>query len=926
MGEWIAILAGLLLLQAIVVVRQFASLRFPRMRWLPMPSARPPSAYADLFGQTDAELRALGFEPLGWAGAIDDDTGARALVRLYAHPQEQSSAFVQPPIEPNQPDSLVVSFGNLLADDSSLASFRGSPVNEFFATARQRRRSFAVEDTAALWQAHRAWRNEFGMADAMPPIDTLDAAAAVSTRRFALLADELVAERTLHREHDGSLRVRIRAMPRLWRTLRRAPKAKPDPTPPSIARERALLPLVERLRERAPSTGMQIALLVATTALSALLGGLLWDWHYAGLLAGALLLHEGGHWLAMRALGYRHVQMVLLPLLGGITTGVESDPRGTHRAIVSLMGPLPGIVIGWALLAWGVHGGPAGVIPAATVLLVLNYLNLLPIPPLDGGHFLQSLLPRGWALVEAVLVGLLLLAGIAFAIFTRWWILLVLVAVQVFALRMNFRDARLAARIRADVDPAAMARHALDDRIVAAVAREQPQAKPLQRLARALRLRTLLLLQPPGTPARVALLCVYAAAFVVPLATSPALTGIVRTVAGAAAPRSIDDAAMAERSDRYLRRLRAQEAESAALDDAHLLAGIEAAANEPGLLDTGARLPAPTTAPSDEAAFAAAQARLGVALPAGYRQLALAPQRDLLQVRAPDRLVHAGAEYAEWLDQWTDSGRHEVPVFAAAAEGTDAPSVLTRARLANAIVIGGGIDEGLLLHDAGGDPCCRIIEFGDEDASGYPDLHAWLVAQHVNRTLAAETSRRMREVRTRELAASATLDLPALLQALTAGAHVPAWPDVDSAPPAADTIATAAQRLGTLPEDYRALFALRNGVPSIGLLPIEEAVPADTATIAHLLGDSECTRISDEGEAQDTFHAADVVAPAPVLGIWQPHRARTDVTTRAAILLVRFGNAPPRYLDLGTRRAYASLRRLLRERLATQRATAAALD
>lgn len=337
-------------------------------------------------------------------------------------------------------------------------------------------------------------------------------------------------------------------------------------------------------------------------------------------------------------------------------------------------------------------------------------------------------------------------------------------------------------------------------------------------------------------------------------------------------------------------------------------------------------MPTPTAAPPDQAAFAAAQARLGVALPPGYRELAIAPQRLLLRVRGPDRVERAEAEYAEWIEQWTSGDEHQMPVFAAAQDGPDAPVVLTRARLARALVLAGGMDEGLLLHDVDGDPCCRIIELGDEDASGYPDLHAWLVAQHVNRTLAAETSRRMREARTRELAASASLDLPALLQALTAGAHLPAWPDVDSAPPAADTIATATQRLGPLPDDYRALFALRNGLPSIGLLPIDEAVPADAATMARLLGDSECTRIGDDGEAQGTFHAADVVAPASVLGIWGSHRARTDVATRAAILLVRFGNAPPRYLDLGTRRAYASLRRLLRERLAAQRATAAAFD
>jgi len=267
-----------------------------------------------------------------------------------------------------------------------------------------------------------------------------------------------------------------------------------------------------------------------------------------------------------------------------------------------------------------------------------------------------------------------------------------------------------------------------------------------------------------------------------------------------------------------------------------------------------------------------------------------------------------------------------VPLFAAALEGSEQPVVLTRARLARAIVIAGGVDEGLLLHDAEGDPCCRIVEFGDDDASAYPDLHAWLVAQHVARTLGAEMSRRMREARERELLASATLGLPALLQAPTSDEHSPDWPDVDAAPPSADAIASATQRLGALPDDYRELFALRNGVPAFGLLPINEIATQGAASLEKLLGSSECQRVGDDGTMQGSFTSRDIAAPALVLGIWQPYRTRTEATRRAAILLVRFANAPPRYLDLGTRRAYASVRRLLRERLSNQRASATAMD
>ena len=918
MLDWIAIIAGLVLLWAILVARQLASIRLPELRWVPTPSARAPAAYADLYEQADADLRALGFAPRGWVCATDIGTGTRTPMHAYAHAHACAVALVQQPVDPARADRLVVSIGQMLADGCSLSSFRTSLIDELFDTPRHRRRSFDVDDISTLWQAHQQWRQEFAIADADDAIGTLDDIVAGMSRRFGTFIDALLAARTLRRASDGSLRLRTGTMWRLLRALRRARKGRAAVAPLEPARERALLPLVERMCERAPTRGTQWLLLAATTLLFTLLGGLLWGWTYSALIAGALLLHEGGHWLAMRVLGYRNVQVVLLPLIGGITTGVERDPRGSHRAIVSLMGPLPGIVLGWALLAFAMRGGHTGLLPAASVLLALNYLNLLPLPPLDGGHFVQSLLPRGWVWLEVLLLVAFMLATVVLIVFTQWWLLLVLVAMQATALGINFSNARLVENIRAEGDPLTLARHELDDRIVAAVVRDRPRAPPLQRLQRALRLRTLLLLRPPRVMTRVALLLVYLAAFAVPPLASPALRDTAQL--WLASRGTHVTAAVNARADRYLRRLREQERASAALDDAHLLAGIEAAADAQRVIDESAQPPAVTTIP-DEAAFAAAQARLGSPLPAGYRELARAPQRYLLELRAPDHLVRAGDELSDWLDQWTEHGQHEVPVFATAANSDDEPSVLTRARLAQALVIGGNAEFGLLLHDAEGDACCRIIEFSDEDASGYRDLHAWLVAQHVQRTLMAEDMRELQARRASALAATATLDVDALVSALGASAHAPEWRQVDTSPRSSDSIEAAVAGLGDLPDDYRALLALRNGVPAAGLLPLERIERADAAAIAQVIGTAPITRIDDDGNPQGTFNASDVASPAIVIGTWQPYRGEADVLARASLLLVRFADAPPRYLDIGRHRAYASLRALLREQLAWRRAS-----
>jgi hypothetical protein len=59
-----------------------------------------------------------------------------------------------------------------------------------------------------------------------------------------------------------------------------------------------------------------------------------------------LFIHETGHFIGMKLFGYRDVQMFFIPLLGAAVSGVESNPSSVRKAVVSLLGPLPGIIIG----------------------------------------------------------------------------------------------------------------------------------------------------------------------------------------------------------------------------------------------------------------------------------------------------------------------------------------------------------------------------------------------------------------------------------------------------------------------------------------------------------------------------------------------------------------------------------------------------
>jgi len=119
-----------------------------------------------------------------------------------------------------------------------------------------------------------------------------------------------------------------------------------------------------------------------------------------------LLLHEGGHFLAMRQVGYRDLGVFFLPLLGAYVSGTKRVVTQRESAIVLLAGPLPGMLLGASLYLLM----QKGILPATgpmdinlrnltLFLVVLNGLNLLPVYPLDGGQLLNRIFldEEGWA-------------------------------------------------------------------------------------------------------------------------------------------------------------------------------------------------------------------------------------------------------------------------------------------------------------------------------------------------------------------------------------------------------------------------------------------------------------------------------------------------------------------------------------------------
>jgi len=165
------------------------------------------------------------------------------------------------------------------------------------------------------------------------------------------------------------------------------------------------------------------------------------------ILVLVLLIHELGHYAAMRYFGYTDTNIFFLPF-GAATVGKKEKRTAFEEYIVSLAGPLPGILIGSGILLLNLlypntFLGNEYLQMYAIMSLIINYINLLPIYPLDGGRILQTLLllryPKGQFYFYVISLGILITA----MVWMQDPILLIFVVLLGFGLKQSYRISQL---------------------------------------------------------------------------------------------------------------------------------------------------------------------------------------------------------------------------------------------------------------------------------------------------------------------------------------------------------------------------------------------------------------------------------------------------------------------------------------------------
>jgi Zn-dependent protease len=174
------------------------------------------------------------------------------------------------------------------------------------------------------------------------------------------------------------------------------------------------------------------------------------SWQALAILVAVLFFHETGHFIAMKLLGYRNVQMFFIPFFGAAVSGRNYTAPGWKKVLVALMGPLPGVYAGGAVGIAGIVTGRPWMIQAGLMAVLLNAFNLLPVLPLDGGRVMQTLLFSRHHLADCAFRVLAALALVAIgAMLGQGQIMMYVGIGMLVGLPISYKIAKIAAHLRA---------------------------------------------------------------------------------------------------------------------------------------------------------------------------------------------------------------------------------------------------------------------------------------------------------------------------------------------------------------------------------------------------------------------------------------------------------------------------------------------
>lgn len=161
------------------------------------------------------------------------------------------------------------------------------------------------------------------------------------------------------------------------------------------------------------------------------------------LITAIVMIHEMGHFLAMKYYRYSDLGIFFIPLLGAYVSGTKREVSQVQSAVILLAGPLPGIILGIVFhliennSTTGYYPFDISLSQISLLFIILNLINLLPIYPLDGGQLLNRVFLDEDSIVSKVFIFL----SAALMVWAAWklsfYILLIFPVMMLLRLRTD---------------------------------------------------------------------------------------------------------------------------------------------------------------------------------------------------------------------------------------------------------------------------------------------------------------------------------------------------------------------------------------------------------------------------------------------------------------------------------------------------------
>jgi tetratricopeptide (TPR) repeat protein len=169
------------------------------------------------------------------------------------------------------------------------------------------------------------------------------------------------------------------------------------------------------------------------------------------ILIIVLIVHEAGHLIAMKLFKYSNVNLLFIPFIGAVITGREQTPFASKKALVSIAGPMPGLLIGLVFAILYAGSQQRQYFDIASMFLFINAFNLLPLYPLDGGSFFDLILFARNYVIEVIFKVITSLSLIALVLLLKAWVLILIPLLILVSLKSSYYVHKAAKGLKAEL-------------------------------------------------------------------------------------------------------------------------------------------------------------------------------------------------------------------------------------------------------------------------------------------------------------------------------------------------------------------------------------------------------------------------------------------------------------------------------------------